>query len=187
MIEERHSPLLDVFSDGVVTLKPLVARDAGELYLLVSENRKGLGMYMPWVHNTQSIADMSFYIASLTGFWEGGHTYGIYTQEELRGTIGFHAGSRRHHCCDVGYWLTPSSQGKGLGSRSLALALEVVFEHTDVYRMVARIDPKNSASIGLVKKFGFQLEGIARGGSRFGKEYRDHQVFSLLRTDRSKA
>lgn len=183
MTNDHQSPLLKIFSDGVVTLKPLVARDAGELYLLVSDNRQALGLYMPWVQSTQSIADMSFYIASLTGFWEGGHTFAIFVEGELIGTIGFHAGSRRHHCCDIGYWLNPSHQGQGFGARSLSLALNLAFEHTEVHRLVARIDEENSASIALVKKFGFQFEGIARGGSRFGKDYRDHQVYSLLRTD----
>ena len=56
-------------SHGDITLRPLVARDAGELYLLIEEHRPSLRRFMNWVDHTTAAADVNYYILTLDGFW----------------------------------------------------------------------------------------------------------------------
>ena len=56
-----------VIDDGDLLLRPLVARDAGELFMLADTHRQALRRYMSWVDNTTAVADMSYYILTLNG------------------------------------------------------------------------------------------------------------------------
>lgn len=177
--EQIHGPL----RDGDLHLRPLIGRDAGELFLLVDSYRKELGRWLPWVPATRAIADSSFYILSLTGFWKTGLSFGVFESGTLVGTFGFQHGDERNEKVEVGYWLAPPYQGRGLAQRSLRLVLAAAFEHTTVHRVVARVQTDNTPSLSLLEKLGFRFEGVEREGMKFAEGRRDHRVYSLLRPE----
>lgn len=164
-------------------LRPLVARDAGELFLLVDDHRRALRPWLPWVDATKAIADSSYYILSLTGLWKSGVTFGVFLDSTLCGTVGFQSGDVRHHRAEIGYWVAPPYQGRGLATQAVSLAIEGALEQSQLHRVEARVQESNKPSIALLQKLGFQFEGIERGGIRFGDQYKDHQMYSLLRPD----
>lgn len=170
-------------SHGDITLRPLVARDAGELFMLIEQHRSSLRRFMNWVDNTTAAADVNYYILSQDGFWKTGLTYGIIWEEELVGTVGFHHADLRNDRSELGYWLAPPFQRRGIAGRAVDLALDAAFHFTSVNRVDAKVQPDNNSSIKLLERLGFVFEGVERGGVRFGKEYRDHRIYSLLRGD----
>ena len=170
-------------SHGDITLRPLVARDAGELYLLIEEPRPSLRRFMNWVDNTTAAADVNYYILTLDGFWKAGISYAIVVDDEMLGTVGFHHADLRNERIEIGYWLAPSFHGQGFASRAVDLVLDAAFQYTSVNRVEAKVQPDNKASIKLLEKLGFVFEGVERGGIKFGREYRDHRIYSLLRGD----
>ena len=172
-------------SHGDITLRPLVARDAGELFMLVEEHRSALRKYMNWVDRTTAAQDVNYYILTLDGFWKSGLTYGVVVENELAGTVGFHHSDLRNDRTEIGYWLAPPFHARGIGSRAVDLALDAAFQFTSVNRVDAKVQSCNKASVKLLEKLGFQFEGIERGGIKFGNEYRDHRIYSLLRGDHS--
>lgn len=171
------------FKDGSLLLRPLVGRDAGELYLLVDAHRHELARWLPWVPATRAVADSSFYILSLTGFWKTGLVYGIFEKGQLVGTVGFQHGDERNGRVEVGYWLAPPFQRRGLATWALRTVLKAAFEHTTLHRVEARVQKENQRSIALLHKLGFQYEGVEREGLRFAQGYRDHDVYSLLKPE----
>ena len=177
--EKIHGP----FKEGSLTLRPLVGRDAGDLYMLVDAHRKELGRWLPWVPATRAVADSSFYIMSLTGFWKTGLSYGIFAKAELAGTIGFQNGDERNERVEIGYWLAPPFQGRGLATQALRTVLSAAFTHTSLHRVEARVQKNNLRSIALLGKLGFQYEGVERQGMKFAEGRRDHAVYSLLRPE----
>jgi ribosomal-protein-serine acetyltransferase len=179
--QQIHGP----FRDGRLMLRPLVGRDAGELFLLVDAHRKELGRWLPWVPATKAAADSSYYILSLTGFWKSGLSFGIFDNDQLAGSIGFQNGEERNERVEIGYWLAPPFQGRGLATRSLRLVLEAAFAHTTVHRVEARVQMDNQPSMALLEKFGFSYEGVEREGLKFAQGRRDHRVYSLLRPEYS--
>ena len=64
---------------------------------------------------------------------------------------------------DFGYILSSRYWGLGLASEALAAFLAHVFTRPDVPRLRADVDPRNEASIRLVKRFGFVETGRASG------------------------
>ena len=116
-----------VLTDGDLVLRPLVARDAGELFMLADAHRTTLRRFMTWLDRTTAVADVSFYILNLDGFWKNGLTYGIFQDDTLLGTVGFHNADHRNDKAEIGYWLAPPYQGRGYARRAVASAVDAAF------------------------------------------------------------
>ncbi len=83
----------------------------------------------------------------------------------------------------LGYWLVPEVQGQGLGTDAVNLVGHWVLGETDVYRLVAYVEPANTASIALLRKCGFTEEGLLRSYLLFDDGEFDALSFSLLASD----
>ncbi|HOZ28567.1 MAG TPA: GNAT family protein [Hyphomonadaceae bacterium] len=79
--------------------------------------------------------------------------------------------------------VAPAARGRNLAVRGLALALEEAFEHRGARRIMADVDPDNTASARVFEKLGFQLEGRLRGEWDVHIGIRDSLIFGLLRDD----
>ena len=79
--------------------------------------------------------------------------------------------------------IAPAARGRNLAARSLALALDHAFDHLGARRIMADIDPDNTASIRTFEKLGFTLEGRLRGEWEMHIGIRDSLIYGLLRDD----
>lgn len=174
------------FFEQELRVRPLVGRDAGDLFLLVDADRRVLRCWLPWVDAYRAVADASFYIQSLSGLWGTGVTFGIFERGALAGTVGLHHGVEHHQSVEVGYWLASKYWGRGLARRAIRLVLFAAFTDAGVHRVAARVGLDNERSQKVLKALGFKFEGIERQGFRFGDEWRDHEVYSLLASELSK-
>jgi RimJ/RimL family protein N-acetyltransferase len=59
---------------------------------------------------------------------------------------------------EVGFTLQPSAQGRGVASRAVRAAVQVLFEATSVTRVLGITDERNRPSIRLLERIGFKLE-----------------------------
>jgi [ribosomal protein S5]-alanine N-acetyltransferase len=62
----------------------------------------------------------------------------------------------------VGYWLAQSHWGKGIATSALEQLTERVFNTTDIVRLYAHVFDGNIASIKVLQKCGYILEGMLR-------------------------
>lgn len=69
---------------------------------------------------------------------------------------------RRSHCGNIGMAVAVAWQGKGIGSKLLAAALEVADNWMNLQRVELSVYADNEAAIGLYRKFGFDTEGLLR-------------------------
>lgn len=60
---------------------------------------------------------------------------------------------------EIGYSIDPRYRRRGHASTAVDLLLQRASAHPDVERVIARIDPSNTASIGVVTKAGFVPDG----------------------------
>ncbi len=164
-----------------MVLRSLLVEDAEELFGLIDTHREELSVWLVWVESTLSVEDSKFFIASnpVRSFYEG-RVFGIFEAGRLAGTIGFHAGDCHHHKAEVGYWLAPPFQGRGVMTRACSRALEHAFQEEGLHRCALRTDPGNHPSRALARRLGFTLEGLEREGFRLGQGYRNSEVYSLL-------
>jgi ribosomal-protein-alanine N-acetyltransferase len=87
---------------------------------------------------------------------------------------------------ELGYELHPDHWRKGLMTEALQAVLEFGFHGGAtpvVHRMEALVDSRNTASIRLLEKLGFQMEGVRRHFGFWKGFYVDVLLFAMLNTD----
>ena len=82
----------------------------------------------------------------------------------------------------VAYRLHPAYWRQGIVTEALRRAVEFVFARTELQRLEATADVRNTASLRVLEKCGFVREGTVRQG-KMVSTYCDYAIFGLLRSD----
>lgn len=96
------------------------------------------------------------------------------------GTCSLLSIDRHHRRCEIGYGLAPSHWGMGLASEAVAAMLEQAFKGLSIRRIEATVDPRNLASIRILERLGFRLEGTLRERLLTSQGPADSSIFALL-------
>ena len=100
------------------------------------------------------------------------------------GGCGFHTWYPKHRRAEIGYQLNLESLKKqGLMSEAMPAILAYGFTAMNLNRVEACIGQGNTASIQLVKKFGFIQEGNLREHYNKEGKLQDSLIFSLLKKE----
>ncbi|MGD2182945.1 GNAT family N-acetyltransferase [Lusitaniella coriacea] len=83
----------------------------------------------------------------------------------------------------LGYYVDVEFAEQGLMREGIRLALDYTFSTLNLHRVEANIQPKNTASINLVKRLGFTQEGFSRRYLKINGEWRDHERWALTVED----
>ncbi|MFS0557978.1 GNAT family N-acetyltransferase [Brevibacillus sp. 179-C9.3 HS] len=102
------------------------------------------------------------------------------------GSCGYKNYHAVHNKAEVGYDLNFAWWNKGIMSEALAPIIAYGFSQMNLNRMEADADTRNTASIHLLQKFGFQIEGIHRETEYENGMYIDLVKLSLLRREYEK-
>lgn len=83
---------------------------------------------------------------------------------------------------ELGWVLHPDHGGQGYATEAVAAVIEHVFDH-GWHRVVAQLDPRNTASARMARRLGMTLEGAHRRSWWSKGEWTDNWVFALLADD----
>ena len=83
----------------------------------------------------------------------------------------------------LGYYVGAQYSGQGHMTEALQLLLRYAFKDLRLHRLEANIQPGNIASIALVKRAGFVLEGYSRRYLKICGRWRDHERWAILADD----
>jgi len=72
---------------------------------------------------------------------------------------------------------------RGYMSEGLGLILRYAFKQLKLHRLEANIQPRNRASIALVKRAGFVREGYSKRYLKVCGQWRDHERWAILSED----
>jgi len=100
---------------------------------------------------------------------------------ELDGEVIGKAGAWR--LPELGYLLHPDHWRKGFGGEALSAAIAHLFAAHDVAALTADVDPRNTASLRLLKRLGFVETGRAEKTIRWRDEWSDSIYFALPRPE----
>lgn len=101
----------------------------------------------------------------------------------LIGTCGYHAWSQENFRARIGYDLASDQRRKGLMTEALEGMISCGFERLGLHRIEALTDPRNAASIALLRRLGFLEEGVLRENTHFRGRFIDDVCFALLRPE----
>jgi ribosomal-protein-alanine N-acetyltransferase len=85
--------------------------------------------------------------------------------------------------CYVGYWVSRSVAGQMVIPTALAVAGDYVLGTLGLHRIEVNIRPENTASLAVVRKLGFRLEGLRPHYLHIAGAWRDHLSFALTTED----
>ena len=80
----------------------------------------------------------------------------------------------------LGYFAFAPLAGRGYMSAGLAAVVREAFGPMKLHRLEANIQPGNTASIALVRRLGFRLEGFSPRYLKIGGRWRDHERWAIL-------
>jgi ribosomal-protein-alanine N-acetyltransferase len=96
-----------------------------------------------------------------------------------------HVKRRAAQSAMLGYWMGQRHSGHGIMSQAVLALCRHAFSHLRLERIEAACLPENAASIRVLEKAGFRLEGHARQYLSINGTRRDHRLFALLPEDLS--
>jgi ribosomal-protein-alanine N-acetyltransferase len=79
----------------------------------------------------------------------------------------------------MGYGGVAGQTGQGYMTEAIGLALRRAFTELRLHRIEANIQPNNAASIALVRRCGFELEGFSPRYLKVGGRWRDHERWAI--------
>jgi RimJ/RimL family protein N-acetyltransferase len=82
---------------------------------------------------------------------------------------------------EIGYILHPGVWGRGYAREAMAAVIAHIFATRDIGTITADVDPRNTASIGLLLRLGFAETHRAKGSWQVGDELCDSVYFALPR------
>jgi RimJ/RimL family protein N-acetyltransferase len=88
--------------------------------------------------------------------------------------------SVEHRGGEVGYVLHPDFQGRGLATEGAAAMLQLGFETLGMHRVVARIETRNAASAGVLRRLGMRHEAHLVHNEWFKGEWSTEDDYALL-------
>jgi ribosomal-protein-alanine N-acetyltransferase len=89
--------------------------------------------------------------------------------------------AERRHTAELGYWLGRDYWGRGIATAVCAGMTQHAFEHFMLVRVQAEVYGPNAASVRVLEKCGYQLEGVRRKAILKGETYLDASVYAKLR------
>ena len=84
----------------------------------------------------------------------------------------------------VGYWIGAEFARQGFMREALLAVVHHAFTRLDLSRVEAACLPENSPSRGVLEKCGFKYEGVAQSYLQINGRWRNHVLYSNLRSDR---
>lgn len=99
------------------------------------------------------------------------------------GSCGFLNRLAKHYRAEVGYELSKDYWRKGIVSEALEAVVKYGYNHLQLERIEALIEPSNIPSIKLVEKQGFSREGLLRHYEFACGKFEDLYMYSMIKGD----
>ncbi|QTL47659.1 GNAT family N-acetyltransferase [Priestia aryabhattai] len=99
---------------------------------------------------------------------------------ELIGTVGFNQWNQKHKRAEIGYELHPQHWGHGYASEAASAVMTYGFDTLQLVRIGAVVFLENKASQHVLKKLGFQKEGVLKNYMYQNGKAHDTFVYSSL-------
>lgn len=152
---------------------------------LVTRHQEALAEWLVW---PPSAVDEAFFLAfvthSLHEYADGkGVPCGMFYRGELVGNVALTRIQPELKKAEIGYWLAPDHQGKGIVTRSVNALMRHAFDDLglDVIHICAA--EQNSRSRAVAERLGMTLEGVISNRENIRGRIVNHAVYTMHKAD----
>lgn len=165
-------------------LRALEPWQAGEFTRFLDAARPHLAPWLPWattITDEQGAREFLQRYADRHAADEG-HIYGIWLDGRLAGGALFRVFDVAARVAELGVWLAPDAQGRGLMTTAVRHMIAWAFER-GVHRIEWHCTPTNERSIAVARRLGMTREGVLRSVFPVAGVRQDMEVWSVLESD----
>ena len=168
-------------TDGA-QLRPLEPWQAAEFLAHMDRARATVDPWIPWAGVS---TDLDSARATLQRYADlaardAGRLFGIWLDGTLVGGTMFVAFDATAGTCEIGCWLEPAGQGRGLVTRAVRLLIDHAVQTRGIHRVEWRCRTDNTASSAVARRLGMRLDGVLREAYPYRGTRHDTQIWSLL-------
>lgn len=165
-------------------LRKVTPDDAKDVYAYLSDievvKHMGLDPYLSPEHVLEEINWYQSIFEETTGIRWG---ITLKNSNTVIGSCGFLNWKQKHYKAEIGYELSKTHWGQGIAGEALEAVIKYGFNHLNLERIEALIEPLNIPSQKLVEKKGFKREGLLRHYEFTSGKFDDLYMYSILKGD----
>lgn len=169
-----------------MSLREVNISDAGDIWHAIDSHREYLRTWLPFVDRLLKVEDEEDFLRSVleVSYPERNLTYIIEVEGKLAGLIGFTVTDRLNHRTEIGYWLLPEYQKKGIMTVCVKQLCRWAVEQREMNRVQIKCAVGNRPSNAIPLRLGFKFEGTEREGELLASgDYADINVYSILKKE----
>lgn len=174
------------FSTPEFSLREARITDANVIWQAIDSHRDYLKTWLPFVVLLNSVTDEEAFLSSMleVKYEERNIVCVIENNGQFCGLIGFVSTDLANHRTEIGYWLLPAYQGKGIMTRCVKYLCRWAIEKREINRIQIKCATGNAPSNAIPKRLGFTLEGTEREGELLASgSFADIHVYSILKRE----
>ncbi|MFE7429266.1 GNAT family N-acetyltransferase [Streptomyces sp. NPDC057545] len=163
-------------------LRPLEVWHAEEFLAHMDRAR---ALVDPWIPFASFATDADSARALLLRYAEKrandtGRLYGIWLDGTLVGGVLFRIFEADSGNCEIGCWLEPAGEGRGLVTRAARKLIDWAVHERGMHRVEWQATSTNTRSIAVARRLGMRRDGVLRQNYLYRGERHDSEVWSVL-------
>ncbi|GAA2999712.1 GNAT family N-acetyltransferase [Streptomyces fulvorobeus] len=168
--------------DDGAELRPLESWQAQEFLHHMDRARE---LVDPWIPFAAAATDLESARALLQRYADSqaadtGRLYGIWLDGTLVGGVLFRTFEARTGNCEVGCWLEPAGEGRGLVTRAMHELIDWAVDVRGMHRVEWVASSANTRSVAVAKRLGMTRDGVRRESYPYRGQRHDSEIWSVL-------
>lgn len=153
-----------------------------DIFNTLDTERDYLRTWLPFVDKTLKEEDTREFVRQSLD--EENTPFCIYYRNKFAGLVGFNNIDAVNKKTEIGYWLSPHYEGKGIITRSVKELLMYAFTELDMNKVLIKAGTENHKSRKVAQRLDFTLEGIERDGELLvDGQFTDLALYGILKKE----
>lgn len=163
-------------------LKMLEPWHAEQFLAALDRSREHLRAAIPAAHAVFTVEDSRTYLQRFADWHaaDTGRMFGIWLDGNVVGIVQLLDFSTAHGTSELGIWLAPDAQGRGLGTRACRFAIDWAIRERGIQRVQWTNNIANERSAATARRLGMTREGLLRSSSGVAGARWDNEVWSII-------
>jgi len=167
---------------GGAVLGHLEPWQAEEFAAAVDHAREHLAPWIPFAHSVTDVDSARDFLQRLADDHarDSRHFYGIWLDGRLVGGAAFPVFDTKSGMCEIGVWLVPEVQGRGLITEAARYLADWAIRVRGMSRVGWHTSAGNDRSQAVARRLGMTFEGIMRSAYVVAGTRQDVEIWSVL-------